>query len=480
MSYIRRPGVVLAVLCAGQFMIILDGTIVTVALPAIQRDLGFPGASLAWVVNAYLIAFGGLLLLAGRLGDLVGGVAVFRAGVAAFTAASLACALATGPGALVVARFAQGLGGAGASAVVLGLLVSAFPDARGRARAIGVYSFVGSVGASVGVLAGGVLTQTLSWHWIFLGNVPVGIAVLLVAGPVLAPLRTPHRTERPDVAGAVLVTAALMLAVYAIVTADGHGVPVTVALGAASALLLAGFLLRQARASHPLLPLRLLRSRATAGANAAQALMVAGLFGFQFLTALYLREVVGFGAIGVGLAFLPITGAIAASSLGLSARAVARLGGRTALVTGLVLIVAGLLWLSRLPAGHPYLVAVLPAMLVMGTGFGLAMPALTGLALADAAPGDLGLASGLLNTTQQVGGAIGLAVLAALASARADRLRAVGLDAATAATSGYRLAFLVGAGLLAAAVLAAVAIRSAQPDDVAEVGGLVPAGPERR
>ncbi len=459
MGIFRGRGAALAVLCAGQMMIILDGTIVTVALPAIQRDLDFSPAGLAWVVNTYLIAFAGLLLLAGRLGDLVGRVRVFLGGVALFTAASALCGLAPDRGVLLVARFVQGVGGAGASAVVLGMLVTLFDEPRARAAAIGVYSFVGSAGASVGVLAGGVLTQALSWHWIFLVNVPIGLATLVLARRALRPLSLDRGEPggRPDVLGAVLVTAALMLGVTVILTASGRSALATALLALLAFALLGAFALRQVRARYPLLPPRLLRSRALVGANAAQALMVAGLFGFQFLTALYLQLVLGFGATRVGLAFLPVTCAIAVSSLGLSARAVTRLGGRTTLLTGLAMIAAGLVALSRVPAQHGYPL-VLVTMIVMGTGFGLAMPALTTLALAGVAPRDAGLASGLLNTTQQVGGALGLAILAALAATRTSHLLAGGATAATALTSGYRLAYAVAATLLAAAVLAALTI----------------------
>ncbi|MFB8208138.1 MFS transporter [Streptomyces sp. NPDC056010] len=460
----------LAVLCAGQLMVILDGTVVNVALPAVQRDLGFSPSALAWVVNIYLVPFGGLLLLSGRLGDLVGRKRVFVAGLALFTAASLLCGVSQGPAMLLAARFVQGVGGAVTSAGTLGMVVTLFPEARERAKAIGVYSFVQSAGGSLGLLAGGVLTQALSWHWIFVVNVPIGVAAVLAAGRVLAPERGVGLGRGTDAAGALLVTAALMLGVYAIVGTAAHGWASgrTLGLGAAALALLLGFVVRQARAAHPLLPLRVFRSRVVAGAMGIQALMVAGMFSFQFLCVLYVQKVLGYDEIHTGLGLFPVSVAIGALSLGLAPGLIARFGPRTVLLPGLALIAAGLAVLGRVPADGSYAADVLPALLPLGIGFGLAMPSLATLAMSGATPEDSGIASGMFNTMQQIGSAFGLAVLSTLATAHTDTLLDGGASTVEALTSGYRLAFRVGAGLVTVAlVLAAVLLRNAAAPRVA-------------
>ncbi|HEY3501972.1 MAG TPA: MFS transporter [Actinocatenispora sp.] len=451
----------LVVLCAAQVMVILDGTIVNVALPSIQDSLGFDRSSLAWVMNAYLVGFGGLLPLAGRLGDLVGRRRVFTIGLVAFVVASLACGLATDPVVLVAGRFLQGAGGALASAVVLGMLVTTFPEPAEQSRAIGAFTFVGAGGASLGTFLGGVLTQALSWHWIFLVNLPIGIVAAVLAPRVLARDRGVGLRAGADTLGAALVTAGLMLGVYTIVSAGDRSAAGTAVTGALAVALLAAFLVRQRTARTPLLPLRLFGSRLVSGANLVQFLMVAAMFGFQFLTALYLRQVLGFDALRTSLAFLPTPVVIAAVSLGLSARLYARYGQRSVLLTGLAAIVAGLVLLGGVPADSGYLTHVLPAVVVMGAGFAAAMPALTTYAMADVAPGDSGVASGLFNTTQQVGGALGLAVLARLADAVAAGHRAAGDAPAVAQTAGSHVAYAVGAVLVAGAlVTAAVTLRT--------------------
>ncbi|WP_433174377.1 DHA2 family efflux MFS transporter permease subunit [Actinoallomurus sp. CA-150999] len=458
-SPVRSRTAALIALCAGTLMIILDGSIVTVALPAIQRDLRFSPANLTWTINAYMIAFGGLLLLAGRLGDLIGRKRVFVAGLALFTAASLLCGLATGQEMLIAARFIQGIGGALTSAVSLGMIITLFPEPRERGTAIGAFSFVGAAGASIGQVLGGVLTEAINWHWIFFINLPIGVATLLLAIRVLPADRGLGFAAGADAIGALLVTAGLMLTVYTIVQTSRHGwaAPSTLVLGAISVALLAGFVLRQATAAAPLLPLRMFRSRNVSGANVIQVLMVSALFGFQILIALYLQNVQGYGALATGLALLPAAGMIAAVSLLLSARLIARFGERTMLLTGLALLVAGIGLLTRLPVHADYVVDLLPTMLLAG-GFGLAISALTALGMSGARPDDAGVASGLFSTTQQVGGALGVAVLSTLATAHTTRLAAHGHDRASALTGGFQLAFGIGASLLAVAFVLALTV----------------------
>ncbi|MFD9325696.1 MFS transporter [Streptomyces sp. NPDC060065] len=455
----------LVVLCAGTLMTILDGNIVTVAMPAIQSDLGFSGSGLAWVVNAYLIPFGGLLLLVGRLGDLVGRKRMFVAGLAVFTAASVLCGVATSQGMLVAARALQGVGGAMTSAVVLGMLVALFPEPREQARAIAVFSAVGAAGGALGTFLGGALTQAIGWHWIFLINLPIGVVALVAALRILSADKGVGLGKGADYPGAALVTGALMLTVYAIVGAGDRTLGTTLTLAAVSLALFTGFTVRQAWAARPLLRLRLFRSRALTGANSVQILMIAGMYGFQFIGALYLQRVLGYSELLTGTAFLPAPIAIGVLMLSLSARTIARFGPYRVLLAGLVLITAGMALLSRAPADGAYLADVLPPLLLLAAGFAAAMPAVTGLAMSGAREEDAGLASGLFNTTQVVGGSLGLAVLTTLAASRTERLLGEGggegLVAATA--DGYRLAFTVGMGITATAlVLAAVLLRPAR------------------
>ena len=461
----RSRWIALVVLCVGMLMIVLDATIVNVALPSIQKDLGFSQSSLAWVVNAYLITFGGLLLLAGRLGDLIGRRRIFMIGLGVFTTASLLCAVADSQAVLIGARFVQGLGGAMTSAVILGMIVTMFPERREQAKAIGVYSFVASAGGSIGLLAGGALTEAINWHWIFFVNLPIGVATALFAMRLVDGDRGTGFGQGADIPGAALVTGALMLGVYTILEAGnyGWGSAHTLGFGAASLALLAGFVVREARVEHPLMPLRLFRSRNVAGANAVQALFVAGMFGMFFLGALYLQRVLGYKALGVGLAFLPVTVVIGTLSLGFSEKLTMRFGPKTTLIPSLVLIAAGLLLFARAPVGGSYVTDVLPVMLLLGTGAGLAFPALMTLAMSGATPSDSGLASGLVNTTLQVGGAIGLAVLATLATTHTANLLAEGHSSASALTGGFHLAFLIGAGLVIAAIAIAVTVLDQRP-----------------
>lgn len=460
----RSRRLALGVLATGMLMTILDGSIVTVAMPAIQSDLGFTPVGLSWVVNAYLIAFGSLLLLAGRLGDLIGRKRMFLAGTGVFTAASLLAGVATSPGVLIAARFLQGAGSAMASAVSLGILVTLFTAPRERAKAIAVFSFTGAAGASLGQVLGGVLTDALTWNWIFFINLPIGVAALLAALPALPADRGLGLKAGggADVVGALLVTSGLMLGIYAVVKIEryGAGSAHTLGLGGLALALLAGFVVRQATARNPLMPLRIFRSRSVLGANLVQMLMVAALFSFQILVALYLQKVLGYGAAETGLAMLPAAAVIGAVSLGVSARLNARFGERTVLLAGLVLLVGLLGLLTRLPASAShtsYATDLLPVML-LAAGFGLALPALTSLGMSGAKEEDAGLASGLFNTTQQIGMALGVAVLSTLAASRTESLTAAGRPAAEALTGGYHLAFAVGTGLLLAALAAAATV----------------------
>jgi EmrB/QacA subfamily drug resistance transporter len=452
--------IALIVLCAGMLMIVLDATIVNVALPSIQDDLGFSQSSLAWVVNAYLIAFGGLLLLAGRLGDLLGRRDVFLVGLSLFTVASLACGLADSQEVLVAARFIQGIGGALASAVILGMIVTMFPKPGDQAKAIGVYSFVASAGGSIGLLAGGAITQAISWHWIFFVNLPIALVTGFFALRLLGRDKGLGFAKGADLPGALLIVSSLMIGVYTIVEASnyGWGSAHTLGFGAVAALLLAGFVVRESRAANPLVPLRIFRSRNLSGANSIQGLMVAGMFGMFFLGALYLQRVLGFDALEVGLAFLPLTALIGILSLGFSAKLNLRFGPRATLLPGLASMGVGLLILSQISVGGSYLTDVLPAMVLMGIGAGLSFPSLMSLSMSGVDPAEAGLASGLVNTTLQVGGAIGLSLLATMSTNRTSNLLAGGDSTAQALTSGYRLAFLIGAGLVGGAIVIALTV----------------------
>jgi EmrB/QacA subfamily drug resistance transporter len=467
----RTRWIALYVLCVGMLMIILDATIVNTALPSIRSDLGFSQSNLAWVVNAYLIAFGGLLLLAGRIGDLLGQRRIFLIGLGVFTAASLACGLAQSQGMLIGARFVQGIGGALTSAVILGMIVTMFPEPREQAKAIGVYSFVASAGASIGLLAGGVLTEAFNWHWIFFVNLPIGVATALLALRLVESNEGIGLRRGADVLGAVLVTGSLMLLVYTILEAGdyGWGSVQTLGLGAAALTLLAGFVVRESRTETPLIPLRIFRSSNVSGANVIQMLMVAGMYGMFFLGALFMQRVLGYDPLQVGLAFLPVAVLIGVLSLGFSARLNTRFGARATLIPGLVLVVAGLVLIAQAPVDAAYVGDLLAPMILFGIGAGLSFPSLTTLAMSGATRSDSGLASGLVNTTLQVGGALGLAVLATLSTSRTESLMASGDSAASALTDGYQLAYLVGAGLLVAAIGVALAVLRPEAIEQAEV-----------
>jgi len=465
----RSRWVALGVLCTGMLMIVLDMTIVNVALPSIQADLGFSQSSLAWVVNAYLIAFAGLLLLAGRLGDLAGRRNVFMAGLGIFTVASLLCGVAANQEMLVAARFLQGIGGALTSAVILGMIVTMFANPREQARAIGVFAFVASAGAAVGLLAGGILTQFLNWHWIFFVNLPIGVVTVVAARQLIEAdaVRGAGLRAGADVAGALLVTGAMMLGVFTIVGPAATGgwlATRTLGFGVGALVLLGGFLIRQHTARTPLMPLRIFASRAVTGANLVQVLGTAGMFGMFFLGSLYLRRILGYDPLQIGLAFLPVAVVMGTLSVRYTDRLVMRFGARTPMLAGLGLIAAALALFASAPAsGGGYLSHIFPVAVLAGTGAGLCFPALMALAMSSATPQDAGLASGLVNATAQVGGALGLAVLATVSASRTSALLAQHRPAAVALTSGYHLAFWIACGLVVAAAAVAATVLRSQP-----------------
>ena len=453
----------LFILCAGFLMIVLDMTIVNVALPSIKNDLGFSQAGLAWVVNAYLIAYGGLLLLAGRLGDLIGRRRIFLIGLVMFTAASLLCGLSVSQPMLIAARFLQGIGGAVSSAVILGMVVTMFPEPAERARAIGAFSFVASAGASIGLLAGGLITQAVSWHWIFFVNLPIGVVIAVLAARTLESDRGIGLDQGADIVGALLVTAGLMLGVYAIVESAQYGLVSTHTLGfgGVAVILLVAFVVRQATARNPLLPLRLFLSPNVSVANVIQALGAVAMFGFFFLGSLDLQRVLDYGPLAIGLAFLPVALGMGALSVGVTPRLIMRFGARNVLLVGFGLVSVALLLAARGPINGEYLPEWFPVMALLGIGAGLAFPSLAVVAMAATTPSDAGLASGLLNTTAQVGAALGLAVLATVSTNRTNELIAQGQATAAALSGGYHLAWAIGAGLaIASIVLAATVLKS--------------------
>ena len=461
----RTRWLALYVLCLGDLMIVLDGTIVNVALPSIRDDLGFSQTSLAWVVNAYLLTFGGFLLLGGRLGDLFGHRRLFLIGTALFTLASLGCGIASSQAMLIGARAVQGVGGAIVSAVALSLLMTLFTATADRAKAMGVFGFVLSGGGVIGVLAGGILTDLLSWHWIFLVNLPVGVLVYVLSLRLLPTAKGPAASGGVDVAGAITVTASLMLAVYAIINGNESGWTSGQTLGllAASAVLLVVFLAIEARVSSPLVPLGLFRNRNLSTANVVGVLMAAGMFAYFFFSALYLQLVLEYTPLEVGLAYLPGTVVWGASSLLLSDRLIMRFGTKPPLLTGLGLMALALVLLARTPVDGNWVTDILPATIAVGIGAGIAFNPILLTAMSGVEPTEAGLASGVVNTAFMMGGAVGLAILASLAASRTDALSA---DEAplVALNGGYHLAFLVGAAfVVASAAVAGALIRVEQP-----------------
>ena len=461
----RNRWLALIVLCLGTLMIVLDTTIVNVALPSIRTDLGFSQTSLAWVVNAYLLTFGGFLLLGGRLGDLYGHRRLFVSGIMLFTLASLACGLANSQGLLETARAVQGVGGAIASAVSLSLTMNLFTETGERAKAMGIFGFVASGGGSIGVLLGGVLTNSLDWHWIFLVNVPIGVAVVALSFRLLPAGGGRAATGRLDIAGALTITTSLMLAVYAVVNGNQLGWTSGRTLGclAGAVALLAAFAVIESRVSAPLVPLALFRLRNVATANAVGVLWAAAMFAWFFMSALYLQLVLGYSPLRVGLAFLPANLIMGACSVGISAKLVMRFGIKRPLVIGLSVAAVGLVLFARAPVGGHFLADVLPSMILLGFGAGIAFNPMLLAAMSDVAPEESGLASGVVNTAFMMGGALGLAVLASLATSRTDSLRSAGHSLLASLVGGYHVAFLTGAAFaVGAATLGAALLRVGQ------------------
>ncbi|MEH0165545.1 MFS transporter [Roseateles microcysteis] len=468
----RRRWLALMVLCLGVLMIVLDTTIVNVALPSIRADLGFTETSLVWVVNAYMLSFGGFMLLGGRLGDLYGHRRMFLLGLALFTAASAACGMAGSQTMLIAARAVQGLGGAVVSAISLSLIMNLFTEDGERAKAMGVYGFVCAGGGSIGVLLGGLLTSALDWHWVFLVNLPIG-AVVFGLCLLLLPRSKALHAVKLDLAGAVTVTSALMLAVYAVVNGNEAGwtSPVTLGLLTGAVLLLFSFLLIESRVKQPLMPLSLFKLRSVAVANAVGVLWAAAMFAWFFISALYMQLVLGFTPMQIGLAFLPANLIMAGFSLGLSAKIVMRFGIRGPLVCGLLLGASGLALFARAPVDGTMWLDIVPGMLLLGLGSGVAFNPLLLAAMSEVKPEDSGLASGVVNTAFMMGGSLGLAVLASLAAARSSALAAAGSALPQSLSGGYQLAFGLGAGFaLLATLLVAVVLRSSPKPTAAGAG----------
>jgi len=450
----------LVVVCLGQLMMVVDMTIVNVALPVIQRDLRFSQADLTWVVGAYLISYGSFLLMAGRLGDLIGRKRVFLAGVTLFTAASALCGLADSQLLLIAARFLQGLGGAIATAVIIALIVTDFPRPDERVKAMGAYMFVVTSGGSLGLLVGGALVQSVDWHWIFYVNVPIGAAVLALGARLIENRPGLGLRGGIDLTGSILVTTAMMVAVYAIVTAADHGWASghTFGFGAAATILLAAFAVWESRIENPILPMRLLRNRTLIGASVVRGFLVVGMFGSWVLGTLYIEHVLGYGAWETGLAFLPMTLTVGALSLGTTARVMAKFGPERTVVLGMGLVVIALLWLTRAGEAASYFPELFLPYTLMGLGMGTAMLPLLTIAMSGVPEQDAGLGSGILNVSMQLAGALGIAVLGTLAAERTSALAGDGASLADALTGGYHLGFELAAAAVSVGLLIAAAV----------------------
>jgi EmrB/QacA subfamily drug resistance transporter len=456
----RRRWATLIIVCLAQLMIVLDVTIVNVALPAIQRDLGFSQANLTWVVNAFLVTFGSLLLLAGRLGDLIGRKRVFLAGVVTFTLASLLCGLAPTQGAMIAARLLQGVGAAAQASVILAIIVTEFPAAAERARAMGAYVFVSVAGGSLGLLAGGLLTEALSWHWVFFVNLPIGVATFAAAHRLIRPDDGLGIGHGVDWAGSLLVTASLMSAIYAIVEATAHGWTSAhvLGMGGVAVALMAAFIAVESRIANPIMPFRILRLRGLVNASLVRSFLVTGMYSTFFLGTLYLEHVRHYSALQTGAAFLPWTLTVAVLSQGVTAWLVGRFGPLRILAAGMASAATGLLVFATVGPATAYFPTVFLACFAIGLGIGMAFMPLLTLAMADVPAADAGLASGITNVSQQIGGALGLAVLSTVAANHTKGMLADDHGVASSLIGGYQVAFLAGAGTIAAGIVLAFAL----------------------
>jgi EmrB/QacA subfamily drug resistance transporter len=451
----RRRWLALIVVCLAMLMNVLDTTVVNVALPKIQQDLHFTQAGLAWVIDAYLVAFAGFLLLSGRLGDLVGRKKVFLAGLAIFTAASAVCGLAGSQGVLIVARFVQGFSGALSSSVILAIIATEFPDPRERARAMSAYILVAVGGGSIGLLAGGLITQALNWHWIFFINLPIGAVALALGVALVHENEGLGVREGVDWLGSLLITAGLMLAVYAIVKSSQYGVGSGRTLGVAGVALalIAAFFVVEWRSKKPIMPLRILLVRGLISSSVVRGLLFTGMYSCFFIGVLYLEHVLGYGALKTGLAFLPMTLVVAALSSGITARLVSRFGPWLTMMPAMTLTLAGLVVLSRAGVHESYFPTLLIAFLLLGAGMGAASVPLLTIAMADVPGADAGLASGIVNVSMQVSGAIAVAGFGTISADHTRGLLAAGHSLPGALTAGYHLAFVVAAACVAAAIV---------------------------
>ena len=456
----RRRWIALVIVCLGQLMIVLDSTIVNVALPVIQRDLHFTQASLTWVMNAYLITFGSFLLMAGRLGDLIGRKRVFLAGLVVFTIASAACALSQSGTMLIASRFVQGFGGALASSVIIALIVAEFPLAHERAKAMSVFTFVAVGGGSIGLILGGIITQAINWHWIFFINLPIGVIAFALGRSLIDDNEGLGLDQGVDYLGSILVTLAMMTGIYAIVESStkGWGSPVVIVCAAAAVVLLVSFFVLESRISNPIFPLRILRLRSLVASSAVRSFLVIGMFALFFLGALYLEKILGYSSLKTGLSFLPMTVIVATLSLGITARLMRRFGAMALVVPGMLLAMVGLLLMTQVSATQSFFPLVFVAFVFLGFGMGLSFLPLLTIAMAEVPKPDAGLASGIINVSMQMSAALGLAVLGTIAADRGKALAASGVPLPTALTNGFHLSFFIAAGCVAVGIVVALTI----------------------
>ena len=456
----RRRWIALIVVCLAMLMNALDSSIVNVALPSIQRDLHFSQANLTWVVDAYLIAFGSFLLLAGRLGDLLGRKKVFLSGVALFTLSSLICSIAQNQATLITARFFQGMGGAISTSVIVAIIVTEFSGAAERAKAMSAYMFVAVGGGSIGLLVGGLLTQAVNWHWIFVINVPIGVTTLVLGSMLIKENEGLGVRAGLDIKGSLLMTVSLIVGIYAIVTASTYGwlTAHTLGFAAASIVLMVGFFLLESRIEKPIMPMRILKLRSLTTSSIVRGLSFTAMYAVFFFGALYLERVMGYDPLRTGIAFLPLTLAMAIMSLGVTSRLLARFGPMKLLIPGMIAVIVGLLVLARADTHAVYAASILPAFLLLGVGMSVSAVPLLTIAMADVPRSDAGVASGVVNVSMWLASSAGLAVFGTLAASRTTSLLRGGSSNAEALVGGYHETFFIGAILAALALLVTVLV----------------------